>query len=95
MFFNLVSKQVKAPGDNSMAESAVASRCLGREPWTALVDERNLLDLRPQSDVESWMAERWPHAMAFAAAQVGGMRETPQPMTEEALPPLCRFRRAQ
>jgi GDP-L-fucose synthase len=72
MNFDLAGKKVWVPGHKGMVGSAIMRR-LQREPCTLLVAERTALDLKRQTDVESWMDRHRPQVVVLAAARVGGL----------------------
>ncbi|WP_328592156.1 GDP-L-fucose synthase family protein [Sandaracinobacter neustonicus] len=71
--FDLAGARVWVAGHRGMVGSAVVRR-LGSEPVeTILTATRAELDLRRQSDVESWLSENKPDVVVLAAAKVGGI----------------------
>jgi len=70
--FRLTGRRVWVAGHRGMVGSAVLRR-LTREGCEILTSELKELDLRRQSDVESWMARNKPEAIFLAAATVGGI----------------------
>jgi GDP-L-fucose synthase len=70
--FDLAGKKVWVAGDRGMVGSALMRR-LEREKCELLTVGRTAVDLRRQSDVESWMEANKPDAVFIAAATVGGI----------------------
>ncbi|MFC5314723.1 GDP-L-fucose synthase [Azospirillum rugosum] len=70
--FDLHGRRVWVAGHRGMVGSAVVRR-LARERCSVLTVERSAVDLRRQSDVETWIAETRPDAIILAAAKVGGI----------------------
>jgi GDP-L-fucose synthase len=70
--FPLQGKRVFVAGHRGMAGAAIVRR-LAREDCEILVADRAKVDLRRQSDVESWMNDARPDAVFVAAALVGGI----------------------
>jgi GDP-L-fucose synthase len=72
MMYSLAGKRVWVAGHRGMAGSAIVRR-LQSEKCEILTTGRDELDLRRQSAVEAWFAERRPQAVFLAAARVGGI----------------------
>ncbi len=72
MSFLLRNKRVWVAGHNGLVGMAVVRR-LEREECDLLTVERSRLDLRRQSDVETWIKDNRPDAVILAAATVGGI----------------------
>jgi GDP-L-fucose synthase len=72
MSYSLAGKRVWVAGHRGMAGSALVRR-LESEDCEILAVTREEVDLRRQSAVERWMAERRPQAVFLAAATVGGI----------------------
>ncbi|MEL7027658.1 MAG: GDP-L-fucose synthase [Pseudomonadota bacterium] len=70
--YALAGKRVWIAGHRGMVGAALARR-LEREDCDLLTASRAELDLRRQSDVEAWAADRRPDAVFLAAATVGGI----------------------
>lgn len=70
--FDLSGQRIWVVGHQGMVGSAVIRR-LKAEPCTILTVPRRELDLRRQSDVESWIEQARPDAVILAAAKVGGI----------------------
>jgi GDP-L-fucose synthase len=70
--FNLAGRRVFVAGHRGMVGAAIVRR-LRAEGCELLVAGRAELDLRRQSEVEAWMAERRPDVVFLAAAKVGGI----------------------
>lgn len=70
--FSLAGKRVWVAGHRGMVGSALLRR-LDREGCTILTVDRSTLDLRRQSDVETWLLANRPDAVFIAAATVGGI----------------------
>jgi GDP-L-fucose synthase len=70
--YRLEGKRVWVAGHRGMAGSALVRR-LASENCEVLTATRQDLDLRRQSEVESWMTAMRPHAVFIAAATVGGI----------------------
>lgn len=71
--FSLVGKRVWVAGHRGMVGAAVMRR-LEEEDCELIKAPRAELDLRRQSDVETWMAAARPEVVVLAAATVGGIR---------------------
>ncbi|MDE1901931.1 MAG: GDP-L-fucose synthase [Alphaproteobacteria bacterium] len=65
-------KRIWVAGHRGMAGSAVVRR-LAREDCDILTVSRADLDLRRQTDVETWVMDRKPDMVVLAAARVGGI----------------------
>jgi GDP-L-fucose synthase len=72
MSFSLSGKKVWVAGHRGMVGSAVVRR-LAREDCAVLTVDRNTLDLKRQTEVETWMARNRPDVVVIAAATVGGI----------------------
>jgi GDP-L-fucose synthase len=72
MDFDLRGKRIWVAGHNGMVGAAL-TRALARE-GCELVSPVARLDLRRQSDVETWIAEARPDGVFLAAALVGGIK---------------------
>ncbi len=70
--FRLKHKRVWVAGHRGMVGSAIV-RTLSLKGVDVLTIDRNTVDLRRQSDVETWMARERPQAVILAAAKVGGI----------------------
>lgn len=70
--YPLHNKSVFVAGHRGMVGSAVVRR-LAAENCEILVASRDELDLRDQSSVRRWLADRRPDAVVLAAAKVGGI----------------------
>ena len=70
--YELSGKRVWVAGHNGMVGSALMRR-LECENCTVVTASRRELDLRRQSDVESFVAKERPQAVFLAAARVGGI----------------------
>ncbi len=69
--FPLAGRRVWVAGHRGMVGQALVRR-LGSSSEVLTVD-RNVLDLRRQSDVEDWISQSKPEAVFIAAAVVGGI----------------------
>jgi GDP-L-fucose synthase len=72
VLYSLTAKRIWVAGHRGMVGSALMRR-LKTEGCTILTVDRAVLDLRRQSDVESWIAANRPDAIFIAAATVGGI----------------------
>lgn len=70
--FSLQGRRVWVAGHQGMVGSALVRR-LASEQCELLTVSRRELDLRRQSDVESWMRAQRPEAIFMVAARVGGI----------------------
>lgn len=70
--YSLKGKKVWVAGHRGMVGSAIVRR-LADADCEILTASRDDLDLRRQSDVETWMSDRKPDAVFVAAATVGGI----------------------
>jgi GDP-L-fucose synthase len=70
--FSLAGKRVWVAGHRGMVGAAVVRR-LEEEDCQLIKAPRAELDLRRQSDVETWMAAARPEVVVLAAATVGGI----------------------
>ncbi|MEI5681576.1 GDP-L-fucose synthase [Mesorhizobium sp. CCNWLW179-1] len=70
--YSLKNKRVFVAGHRGMVGSAIVRR-LKDEDCEILTASRSELDLRDQSGVQRWIAERKPDAVVLAAAKVGGI----------------------
>lgn len=70
--FELSGRRVWVAGHQGMVGAALVRR-LASEDCEILTASRAELDLRRQSEVEAWMAERKPDAILLAAGKVGGI----------------------
>ena len=60
-------------GHRGMVGAALVERLKQEHPGAILTASRDILDLRRQSDVQSWMQKEKPDAVFVAAAKVGGI----------------------
>jgi GDP-L-fucose synthase len=72
LLFDLKGKRVYVAGHNGMAGSAIVRRLAG-EGCEVLTVERKAVDLTNQSQTETWLADKKPHAVFLAAGHVGGI----------------------
>lgn len=72
LLFPLAGKRVWVAGHKGMVGSALVRR-LASEDCELILAGREELDLRHQSQVESWMADHKPDVVLLAAAKVGGI----------------------
>jgi GDP-L-fucose synthase len=72
MLYSLKGKRVFVAGDRGMVGSALMRR-LAQENCTLITASRRDVDLRRQSDVESFFAKSRPEIVFLAAARVGGI----------------------
>jgi GDP-L-fucose synthase len=70
--FSLTGRRVFVAGHRGMVGSAVVRRLAG-EDCEILTATRQEVDLRRQSEVEDWLAEKRPSAVFLTAATVGGI----------------------
>lgn len=70
--FALKGKRVWVAGHRGMVGAALVRRLQG-EDCEILTADRSDVDLRRQSEIERWMADRKPQAIFMAAAKVGGI----------------------
>jgi GDP-L-fucose synthase len=70
--FSLRGKRVWVTGHRGMVGSALVRR-LGHEDCELVTADRSRLDLRNQSQVETWMSDAKPAVVFLAAAKVGGI----------------------
>jgi GDP-L-fucose synthase len=70
--FPLRGRRVFVAGHRGLVGSAIVRR-LAREDCEILTAGREVLDLRRQTQVEGWMADRRPEVVFVAAARVGGI----------------------
>ena len=70
--FELKGKTVFVAGHGGMVGSALVRR-LGREGVELLTATRSEVDLRDQSAVNTWFADKRPQVVFLAAAKVGGI----------------------
>lgn len=70
--FNLAGKRVFVAGHRGMVGAAIVRR-LASENCEVVTAGRTELDLREQSAVRTFIADRKPHAVVLAAAKVGGI----------------------
>ena len=70
--YDLQGKRIYVAGHRGMAGSAIVRR-LASEQCEILTATRQDVDLRRQSEVEAWIADKRPHAIFIAAATVGGI----------------------
>lgn len=70
--YGLKGKRVFVAGHRGMAGSAIVRQLLDEDCEILTVD-RSKLDLRRQSDVESWFGATMPQAVFLAAGTVGGI----------------------
>ena len=72
MTYHLEKKRVWVAGHRGMVGSALIRR-LQSEGCEFLTADRDRVDLRRQTEVETWMAEARPQAVFVAAGKVGGI----------------------
>lgn len=72
ILYPLAGKRVFVAGHRGMAGSAIQRRLQALD-CEILAVPREQLDLRRQSDVETWFADHRPHAVFLAAGTVGGI----------------------
>lgn len=72
ILYSLAGKRVWIAGHRGMVGSAVVRR-LQSEGCEILTSDRKDVDLRNQTEVETWMASRRPQVVFLAAAKVGGI----------------------
>jgi GDP-L-fucose synthase len=72
VIFPLTGKRIWVAGHLGMVGSAIVRR-LAREDCEILTATRAEVDLKRQSEVESWMAQTRPDSIFLAAAKVGGI----------------------
>jgi GDP-L-fucose synthase len=72
VIFPLKGKRVWVAGHRGMVGSALVRR-LAVEGCEVITASRQVMDLRCQAEVSSWMAEAKPDAIFLAAAKVGGI----------------------
>lgn len=70
--FSLKGKRIFVAGHRGMVGQALVRR-LAAEDCDVLTVARSEIDLRRQSETESWIAARKPDAVILAAAKVGGI----------------------
>jgi GDP-L-fucose synthase len=70
--FRLENKRVWVAGHRGMVGSALVRR-LEHENCEVVTSDRSRVDLRDQSEVETWMKETKPQVVFLAAAKVGGI----------------------
>jgi len=70
--FTLEGKRVYVAGHNGMVGRALVRR-LATENCEVLTSDRNTVDLRNQTAVESWLKQHKPDIVLLAAARVGGV----------------------
>ena len=70
--YALAGKRVWVAGHGGLVGSALMRRLVS-EDCELLSATRNVLDLRRQQDVETWLADTRPHTIFLAAATVGGI----------------------
>ena len=70
--YSLDGKRIWVAGHRGMVGQAVVRR-LEAEPCEILTADRQAVDLRRQSEVETWLAEARPDVVVLAAAKVGGI----------------------
>ena len=73
MTFELAGKRVWVAGHNGMVGKALVRRLQSIDCQILTVDKADL-DLRRQTDVETWMERNRPEAVFIAAARVGGIQ---------------------
>jgi GDP-L-fucose synthase len=71
--FDLKGKRVWVAGHRGMVGSALLRR-LRKEDCELLTVDRGTLDLRRQTDVDQWIADKKPDVIFLAAAKVGGIQ---------------------
>jgi GDP-L-fucose synthase len=72
VLYPLKGKRIWVAGHRGMVGSALVRR-LEREDCEIVVADRGKVDLRRQSEVEAFVADRKPQAIFMAAAKVGGI----------------------
>ena len=72
MTYSLQDKKVWVPGHLGMVGGAVVRR-LESEGCGLLLAGRDVVDLRDQSAVQAWTADKRPNCIVVAAAKVGGI----------------------
>jgi GDP-L-fucose synthase len=72
VLYPLKGKRIWVAGHRGMVGSALVRR-LEREDCEIVVADRGTVDLRRQSEVEAFVADRKPQAIFMAAAKVGGI----------------------
>jgi GDP-L-fucose synthase len=72
VLYPLKGKRIWVAGHRGMVGSALVRR-LEREDCEIVVADRGTVDLRRQSEVEAFVADRKPQAIFMAAAMVGGI----------------------
>ena len=70
--YSLAGKRVWVAGHKGMVGSALIRR-LAQEDCTILTVDRQMIDLRRQADVETFVRDSRPQAVFLAAARVGGI----------------------
>ena len=70
--YSLEGRRVWVAGHRGMVGAAIVRR-LANERCEILTATRSDMDLRRQSEVEQWLADKRPHAVFLAAATVGGI----------------------
>lgn len=72
LIFPLVGKRVWVAGHRGMVGSAIVRR-LASEGCEMITAGREVVDLKRQDQVQTWMAKEKPDAIFLAAAKVGGI----------------------
>jgi GDP-L-fucose synthase len=72
VIFPLAGKRVWVAGHRGMVGSAIVRR-LASEGCEVITAGREIVDLKRQDQVETWMAKEKPDAIFLAAAKVGGI----------------------
>ena len=70
--FSMADKKIWVAGHNGMVGSAILRR-LKTESCSVVTVGREELDLRDQSEVQSWMGDNKVNVVILAAAKVGGI----------------------
>lgn len=71
--FDLTGARVWVAGHRGMVGSAMVRRLAAEPVESVLTVNRSEVDLRRQSDVESWVTKNRPDVVVLAAAKVGGI----------------------
>jgi GDP-L-fucose synthase len=71
--FDLTGARVWVAGHRGMVGSAVVRRLAAEPVESVLTVNRSEVDLRRQSEVESWVTKNRPDVVVLAAAKVGGI----------------------
>jgi GDP-L-fucose synthase len=71
--YDLTGKRVYVAGHRGMVGSALVRRLEQANVGDILTTQRDLVDLKRQSEIEAWMDYNRPDAVFMAAAKVGGI----------------------